>query len=107
MKNSEIAEATAEVLERYGWVSGHWGNRDEGFCLLGAGFEAWCQTGNLVVEEWEWSLLPGLPAVTFSVANVLAVRNAVVFVNDGLLDSKEKAIEVCMKAAKHWRDRGE
>lgn len=105
MKKSEVAEATAETLARYGWVKGEWGGVDQGFCLLGAAFEA-CIDTYTEDREWEWSLLPGLPFY-FAASGIGDVRNAIALVNDVHLESEEEAIEVCMKAAKFWRDKGE
>lgn len=36
MKESEILLGAADIIERYGWTAGTFGDRERGFCTLGA-----------------------------------------------------------------------
>lgn len=106
MKNSEVAERAIEIIEEFGWTQRTFGNKEVGFCLLGAGFAA---------IKFPWGT--GTKAITYSDAEqALASRavnpevlthGSVLYLNDAVLNTKEEAIQHLTESAKYWRDRGE
>lgn len=97
MKNSELLEGAAEVIDQYGWTRGKLGNTIEGFCLSGAMMHFAHSKGWSISFSPAHALGPVLPVkYLFSVARF----------NDDVLVDGRAAVDILIKGAKYWRDRG-
>lgn len=110
MKNSEIAEGTAEVIRERGWTQGTY-QRETGLCLIGAARVA-MKNWNGIKSDLEAgkAILPGIPnkyRQPYTVCLLDYPPAVVTEYNDKVLTTKEQAIDTLMDAAKYWRDKGE
>lgn len=113
MKNSEIAEATREILETQGWRKGRFSSRvSGGHCLVGAALRAMGVDPKRLADRKVFfgsdpeTKLQGValqvfwPVVSYTSAGTMGF-------NDSDSTTKLDVLNACDRAAKYWRDKGE
>lgn len=122
MKNSEIAEKTRKILEEHGWGKRRYYEPDtDKYCLTGAAYRA--LTGRPVDSglsdsgtAWDEIqslrhcasiLAPGVPPSIAYEIKFSSTKSRVEFYNDKVALDIGDILDVCDRAAKYWRDKGE